>query len=336
MSSAAVGSLSVAATTAGSSVAGEADASRADLSRAAGTAGPAPPAAPAPTPAGPSNGNANANANDNGANGRVDEESQTTYGSWQEEAPRPVDLSRAVSFAAASKQGRGCPGAQGVGCCKCHESIHFRPTPFYDFLLKDAVQPSQARLPARAGIQLHCQRPFLLSRGQARHSCQPCLTVPCCAMLCPAGSVHSVHLSHLKPHELRTISRLRFTTHDLEVEPTPPRRPAVRLLRWVLGFACCSGPSPPCRPAVRLLRWGAQAGGACCGDGGGSGGVLGFAPCSPVRLLRWGAGACLLLEVVWWSVWQGMGRKGLDLFSGDEGMWIQWGGNVCACPCGRR
>lgn len=57
-----------------------------------------------------------------------------------------------------------------------------------------------------------------------------CHTVPCCA-----GSVHSVHLSHLKPHELRTISRLRFTTHDLEVEPTPPRRPTVRLLRLGVG-----------------------------------------------------------------------------------------------------
>lgn len=32
-----------------------------------------------------------------------DEESQTTYGSWQEEAPRPVDLSRAVSFVAPSE-----------------------------------------------------------------------------------------------------------------------------------------------------------------------------------------------------------------------------------------
>lgn len=34
-----------------------------------------------------------------------DEESQTTYGSWQEEAPRPVDLARAVSFVAPSESG---------------------------------------------------------------------------------------------------------------------------------------------------------------------------------------------------------------------------------------
>ncbi|KAL4424952.1 hypothetical protein ABPG77_009681 [Micractinium sp. CCAP 211/92] len=84
-----------------------------------------------------------------------DEESQTTYGSWQEEAPRPVDLARAVSF----------------------------------------VAPS---------------------------------------------SVHSVHLSHLKPQELRTISRLRFTTHDLEEAPPPPPRPRnaiVRAFRWWRSWA---------------------------------------------------------------------------------------------------
>lgn len=52
-----------------------------------------------------------------------------------------------------------------------------------------------------------------------------------------AGSVHSVHLSHLKPHELRTISRLRFTTHDLEEPAPPPARTAVvRTLRW--GLLC--------------------------------------------------------------------------------------------------
>lgn len=54
------------------------------------------------------------------------------------------------------------------------------------------------------------------------------------------GSVHSVHLSHLKPQELRTISRMRFSTRDFEVAstPAPPRRyPLMRALRWYRSWA---------------------------------------------------------------------------------------------------
>lgn len=58
----------------------------------------------------------------------------------------------------------------------------------------------------------------------------------------PAGSVaesvHSVHLSHLQPHELRTISRLWITSRDLEPPPPPPHRNlALRGLRWWARWA---------------------------------------------------------------------------------------------------
>lgn len=48
-----------------------------------------------------------------------------------------------------------------------------------------------------------------------------------------------MHLSHLKPHELRTISRLRFTSHDLEEAPPPPppRSALIRALRWGVADA---------------------------------------------------------------------------------------------------
>lgn len=67
-----------------------------------------------------------------------DQESQTTYGSWQEEAPRPVDLARAVSFVAPSEPlplplpagapecscvaWCGVPQTRRSGRCLCHSS----------------------------------------------------------------------------------------------------------------------------------------------------------------------------------------------------------------------
>ena len=82
----------------------------------------------------------------------------------------------------------------------------------------------------------------------ACHAAEPLVTTPLLVPCTTSGSMHSVHLRDLEPHEVRQLSRLRLTSRDL-IEPVPLHRsPLVRALRqavmWLILLALCAGCSP--------------------------------------------------------------------------------------------